>query len=439
MPRKTRAMAAGSSAAAEEPADTDDLFVLDTKGSTGGGPDSGKQKKKKSKKERKATKAAGGEAREAEWERLLFGASGGAEADDAPDDEQAAAGRDDGSGAGSDDDGAPAAARASGRAVLQEKRAVWHDDDDDTLTIDLSDKQRLRKLRKSEDETAVSGPEFVERVKEQATKLSQSVNWATRKKMRKHDGEGDSLLRSGAALSGHRSATLPSAVLEVERLKDANAQDVSDAVVQVARFHPNSQLLMTASLDKRLKFFQIDGKTNAKVQGVCFDDLPIQHAEFSPDGAEVIVSGRRKHFYVYNLAGATVTKVQGVLGNNDKFLGALIPSPDSKHIAALGTCGHIGLLSSKTKQWIGQVKMNCDVSAAVFAPDGHSLYTAGKSDLVYHWDLRMRRCVKKIKDDGSLHITSLAISHSNIMAVGSRSGVCNTYSDRIGSDLPALP
>jgi hypothetical protein len=242
MPKKEKKKKVESKEEAAEPGDMDDLFVIDTTGTAGGAREAGAKKKgsdrEKKKADRKVKQATGSSGREAEWERILFGSIGGGEADGsvgegATDGEQSAAGRDD-SDAGSDDDGALAAARGPGRpAVLQEKRAVWHDDDDETITIDLSGKQRLRKLRKSEDETAVSGPEFVERVQEQATKMSQGVNWATRKKMRKDDADGDSLLRSGAALSGHRSAMLPATVLEVERLKDANAQDTSDSVIQV--------------------------------------------------------------------------------------------------------------------------------------------------------------------------------------------------------------
>lgn len=211
-----------------------------------------------------------------------------------------------------------------------------------------------------------------------------------------------------------------------------------DSVVQTVRFHPNSQLLLTASLDKRLKFFQIDGKNNAKVQGVHFEDLPIQYAEFSGDGEEVLVSGRRKFFYIYNLARASISKVEGVLGSTDKYLGAMIPSPDCKWIASLGTCGHVGLLSGRSKQWVGEVKMNCDVTCAAFARDGVSLYTAGKSPLVYQWDLRMRRCVRKIHDDGSLHVTSLAISNASsaVLAVGSKTGVVNSYDMAAFASLP---
>jgi len=418
----------------------DDLFVVDTKGSKGNSEkktaEKGAAQKKGAKpvkKAKNAVAAAEAASHEAEWERILFGAGADADEDDKEAEELAPTSARSGGDDSDADDTAPAHGKSP--SADKTKRAVWCDDDDDNVRIDLSGKDRLRKLRKSEDETAVTGPQFAERVRERATVMSNAVTWATRKKSRKEE-EGQALLRSGAPLTGKRSSMLPAAALEVERLKDANFQDVSDSVVQSVRFHPNSQLLLTASLDKRLKIFQIDGKNNSKVQGVHFEDLPIQYAEFSADGSEVLVSGRRKFFYVYNLAGASVSKVQGVLGSSDKFLGAMIPSPDSSFIASLGTCGHVGLLSGKSKQWIGELKMNCDVTCGVFGTDGLSLYTAGKSSLIYHWDLRMRRCVKKIVDEGSLHISSLALSSTNILAVGSQTGVVNTYDVNTFSSLP---
>ena len=446
--RARGASAAPKAAVAEGAGDMDDIFVVDTTGDNAGSAtgEEGKKKKKQKKKQLKGDKAKAGEAKaaatthEAEWERILFGSS----ANDVEDSENR--GGDDAEatfplvtrGGGESEEEVqeePEPAAATTRRGPWEKTAAWHDDDDSAISVDLAGKDRLRKLRKEEDETAVSGVEYAERIREHANK-SQAVNWATRKKMKGEEREGDGILHSGARLTSKHGAMLPVAALEVERLRDANYQDLSDAVVQSARFHPNNQLMLTASLDKRLKLFQIDGKSNSKVQGVHFEDLPIQCAEFSAGGDEVLVSGRRKFFYVYNLAGATVSKVQGVLGSTDKFLGAMLPSTDGQYVAVLGTCGHIGLLSGRSKQWIGEVRMNCDVTCAVFSRDGHSMYSAGKSASVYQWDLRMRRCVKKIYDDGSLHISSLALSAGNIMAVGSKTGVVNTYDMNAWHSLP---
>jgi len=45
--------------------------------------------------------------------------------------------------------------------------------------------------------------------------------------------DGEELLRSSAPILANKSARVPRAALDVERLKDANHADVSDAVIQV--------------------------------------------------------------------------------------------------------------------------------------------------------------------------------------------------------------
>ena len=63
------------------------------------------------------------------------------------------------------------------------------------------------------------------------------------------------LLASAGPLLG-RSAALPGGLLETSRLRDANAAEPSKAVVQSLEWHPDGQVLLTAGLDKRLRFFQ---------------------------------------------------------------------------------------------------------------------------------------------------------------------------------------
>jgi U3 small nucleolar RNA-associated protein 18 len=42
-------------------------------------------------------------------------------------------------------------------------------------------------------------------------------------------------------------------------MQDANQHDPCHAVVRSVEFHPNGQLLLTAGLDKKLRFFQVRG------------------------------------------------------------------------------------------------------------------------------------------------------------------------------------
>lgn len=71
------------------------------------------------------------------------------------------------------------------------------------------------------------------------------------------------------------------------RLKDANIEARSDAVVRAVQFHRAGELLLTAGLDKTVRLFHVDGKKNEKVHSVFFEDLPIYSAFFG-DGARFV-------------------------------------------------------------------------------------------------------------------------------------------------------
>ena len=54
-----------------------------------------------------------------------------------------------------------------------------------------------------------------------------------------------------------KSAKLPMGRIELTRVKDANHEEPSQAVIQSVEFHPSGQLLLTAGFDKHLRFFQV--------------------------------------------------------------------------------------------------------------------------------------------------------------------------------------
>ncbi len=76
--------------------------------------------------------------------------------------------------------------------------------------------------------------------------------------LRMRRGAAAELLASAGPLLG-RSGALPPGLLETSRLRDANAAEPSKAVVQSLEWHPDGQVLLTAGLDKRLRFFQARG------------------------------------------------------------------------------------------------------------------------------------------------------------------------------------
>jgi U3 small nucleolar RNA-associated protein 18 len=391
--------------------------------------------------------------------------------------------------------------------------AAWHDADDKDVVVNLASTSRLRKLRKSNDESTISGEEYSVRLREHFARAaigeaggtggvvkpvdeSSSSSWAripvaslgksTEKNKNKNkkkslllrtkvsspensnkgddDGdeeeeeeeveEEDAFLRSSAPLISSRSTTttnnitppLPSGILGLTRLRDANAADPSRATLRALEFHPSGSVLMTASLDHKMRFFALDGKKNSKLASVFFEDMPISSACWTGgDGAEVIATGRRPFFYTYDVASGKAHKIPRILGRDEKSLERCIVSPaptsySTSMIAFLGSGGSTILCSSRTKQWLGNVKMEGSVRDAAFSrgPTGGArgagpleypeLITVGTSGEVFRWDLRTLKCLSRHVDEGSSGSTTVATSpNGESYAVGSTSGVVNTY------------
>ena len=121
------------------------------------------------------------------------------------------------------------------------------------------------------------------------------------------------------------------------------------------------------------------------------ESFPIQKASFLPDGSMAIATGRRKFFYSFDLVKGALERINCLIGREERSLESFEVSPDSSMIAFLGNDGYILLVSTKTKQVIGTLKMNGTSRALSFADDGRQLLSSGGDGQVYHWDLRMRK------------------------------------------------
>lgn len=187
--------------------------------------------------------------------------------------------------------------------------AAWTDDDDDAaaaVTMDLLQVDRLRKLRTSRNETqplAVDELEARLRQRYQTTMARTArTDWArldranqnndqTKKQKDKkktkgdndEDEDDDDLVVSSRPLlissSGSIKRRLEPNLITMVRCRDANQSDPSQSVVQCVHFHPGSSdpnrpLLLTAGLDKTLRFFHVRKDGSEKVHGMhctCLD------------------------------------------------------------------------------------------------------------------------------------------------------------------------
>jgi hypothetical protein len=93
-------------------------------------------------------------------------------------------------------------------------------------------------------------------------------------------------------------------------------------------------------------------------------------------------------------------------------------------MAFYGKDGTAIIVSTRSKQWVANLKMPGDLRSLAFTPEGDLL--AGCADGVVHkWDMRTRRAVWRFMDEGNLSVSSLACSpNGNFVATGCVSVCC---------------
>jgi U3 small nucleolar RNA-associated protein 18 len=243
------------------------------------------------------------------------------------------------------------------------------------------------------------------------------------------------LLRSTGVVPSARAvailgkSSLAPGVIDIRRVTDANKRDPNRAVIQALEFHPSGRLVMTAGLDRTMRIFHVDGKRNSKVQGIHLQDLPITSAHFTGGGSEVVLTGRRAFFYQFDLGSGEAVRVDTLSrGRNAmKSLEECIASPDGSQFAFIGGKGRVILVSNKSKQQTGVLRMDVPCSAATFSRHNeHHVLTTGKGGAVYLWDVRKHACVDRHIDEGALVGTAISTSVSHY-AIGSSTGVVNVY------------
>ncbi|TKY71537.1 U3 small nucleolar RNA-associated protein 18-like [Spatholobus suberectus] len=191
-----------------------------------------------------------------------------------------------------------------------ERKPVWVDDEEENATVNIAKVNRLRKLRKGEDENLISGSNRCsdDETTDEENEAVVSCGYE----------DVDDVLRTNEDLIVKSGAKLLPGHLEYSRLVDANIQDPSNGPINSVQFHRNAQLLLAAGLDRKLRLFQIDGKRNTKIQSIFLEDCPIRKASFLPDGSQVILSGRRKFFYSFDLVKARVDRIGPLVGREER-------------------------------------------------------------------------------------------------------------------------
>ncbi|XP_004480510.1 U3 small nucleolar RNA-associated protein 18 homolog [Dasypus novemcinctus] len=315
------------------------------------------------------------------------------------------------------------------------KKPVWVDEEDeDEEMVDMVNNRFRKDMMKNASESKLSKEQLQKRLKEEFQHAMGGVpEWVQCKKRRtssdyeSEDDEDDLLQRTGNFLS--TSTSLPRGILKMKNCQHANAERPTAAQISSVQFHPCAQVVMVAGLDNAISLFQVDGKTNPKIQSIYLDKFPIFKARFNASGEEVLAtSTHSKILYVYDMLAGKLVPVHQVRGLKEKIVKSFEVSPDGSFLLINGIAGYFHLLLMKTKELICSMKINGRVAASTFSSDSKKIYASSGDGEVYVWDVNSRKCLNRFVDEGSLYGLSIATSRNGqYVACGSNCGVVNIY------------
>lgn len=126
---------------------------------------------------------------------------------------------------------------------------------------------------------------------------------------------------------------------------------------------------------------------------------------------EIIISGRKPQYYSYDIGSGHLSTIPALMnkGIHLKTLENMTISPLGSKIAFVGSQGHVYLVNGKSKQLIGDLKMNSTARAITFL-DEMTCMTSGYDSDVYLWDLRYTngRCVSRFSHEDGTATTCLS-------------------------------
>uniref|UniRef100_A0A667X2T1 Uncharacterized protein n=1 Tax=Myripristis murdjan TaxID=586833 RepID=A0A667X2T1_9TELE len=292
------------------------------------------------------------------------------------------------------------------------RKAAWVDEDDELEEeVDMTHRFR-RDLVKGAAEATMSKQKLQQRMKDQFQKaMGGTPSWAEIKEDdddEEEDEDDDLLRKTGNFVAS--SDSLPAGILQMKRCLHANSARPSDDKLTTVQFHPSAQVVMTAGLDQSISLFQVDGKTNPKIQSIHLERFPVHKAQFSRDGEKVVATSlKNKMFYLYDMMEGRVQPVHTVRGEEEE------EEEESSRV--------------ETKEVVRSMKINGNISGVAFSHDGSKVFTNSEEGEVYVWDMRSSRCLNRFTDDGCVRGTSIAASRNGqYLACGSQSGVVNIYS-----------
>ncbi|KAF6061167.1 WD domain, G-beta repeat family protein [Candida albicans] len=303
---------------------------------------------------------------------------------------------------------------------------AWEDSDDEKVNISLLTSDKLKKLRKTPQDSVISGKSYIIRLRSQFEKIYPRPQWIEdiennsddEKDLSDEDKVDDEEGQVGSTTALLNILSSTEKFINT-KLKDANYKRIGKSGIQTIDFHPNYPILLTGGFDKTIRIYQIDGKSNNFITSYFLKNCPIMEASFYPqlsgDDTKtsnlIYASGRRRYMNKINF-------------------------PQGKYIGLTGNNGWCNLLNAQTGHWVHGFKIEGTIVDFAFANDESFIMIVNSAGEVWEFALEGKitsktpnKIIRRWYDDGGVGITKLQIGGKNNrwVAIGNNNGIVNIY------------
>ena len=189
-------------------------------------------------------------------------------------------------------------------------KPAWHDEDDEEVLVkDVTETYAKAKGKHGKKET--SKENYAKSLRKQFRTLMDTPQWADLSIQKEIEDSDDEFFRETTDVLAKKGSSLESGFLEFRKLKDVNITTHNEgAIIRCAEFHPNAAIGLVAGNNGTASLFQVDGKVNAKLQSVHFENFPIKTGHFTADGKQFLVGSQHfGHFFAYDMVKNATIKI----------------------------------------------------------------------------------------------------------------------------------